>query len=108
MWDRRTLSEEDPKPVGVLAGHMDGITFIEPRGDGRHFLSNSKDQTIKLWDVRKFSNDEAEVETRRAVAKQHWDYRWQRVPSQCEYCQDTCVDIKCLPTCLFWLYQKPN
>ncbi|KAJ1523384.1 hypothetical protein ONE63_001250 [Megalurothrips usitatus] len=80
VWDRRTLSESDPQPVGVLAGHQDGITFIEPRGDGRHFLSNSKDQTIKLWDVRKFSSEDAQEETRQHVASQNWDYRWQKVP----------------------------
>jgi len=30
--------------VGVLAGHTDGITYIDTRGDGRFILSNSKDQ----------------------------------------------------------------
>lgn len=85
VWDRRTLSETDPKPVGVLAGHQDGITYIEPRGDGRHFLSNSKDQTIKLWDVRSFSSEDGQEETRKAVGSNHWDYRWQKVPSKCMY-----------------------
>ncbi|KAJ8925080.1 hypothetical protein NQ315_001252 [Exocentrus adspersus] len=55
VWDRRTMDESSPKSVGVLAGHMDGITFIDSRGDGRHLISNSKDQSIKLWDVRVFS-----------------------------------------------------
>ena len=87
VWDRRTLSETDPKPVGVLAGHMDGITFIEPRGDGRHLLSNSKDQTIKLWDVRAFSSESGQEETRRAVANQQWDYRWQKVPTKLKHSQ---------------------
>ncbi|XP_015191520.1 PREDICTED: DDB1- and CUL4-associated factor 11 isoform X1 [Polistes dominula] len=80
VWDRRTLSETDPHPVGVLAGHMDGITYIDPRGDGRYLVTNSKDQTIKLWDVRAFSDHNAEQNTRNAVANQNWDYRWQRVP----------------------------
>ena len=80
MWDRRALREDNPKPVGVLAGsddrslfwmrmrlsdiltsahlknhfsgHVDGIAFLDPKGDGRHLISNSKDQTIKLWDIR--------------------------------------------------------
>ncbi|KAK3919851.1 DDB1- and CUL4-associated factor 11 [Frankliniella fusca] len=82
VWDRRTLSESDPKPVGVLAGHLDGITFIEPRGDGRHFLSNSKDQTIKLWDVRKFSSEECQRESIKAAANGTWDYRYQQVPTK--------------------------
>jgi len=63
---------------------MDGVTFIEPRGDGRHLLSNSKDQSIKLWDVRRFSGEEALSNTRKAVEEQSWDYRWQGVPKPCE------------------------
>ncbi|XP_033223372.1 DDB1- and CUL4-associated factor 11 isoform X2 [Belonocnema kinseyi] len=82
VWDRRMLSESDPHPVGILAGHMDGITYIDPRGDGRHLLTNSKDQTIKLWDVRAFSDQSGEMNTRKAVANQNWDYRWQRVPKR--------------------------
>lgn len=80
VWDRRTLNESNPKPVGVLAGHMDGITFIDSRGDGRHLISNSKDQSIKLWDVRIFSAPSAAENTLRAVHDQTWDYRWQEVP----------------------------
>lgn len=83
MWDRRTLSDGRPKPVGVLAGHMDGITFIDSRGDGRYLISNSKDQSIKLWDVRVFSNDAAANNTLKAVHEQTWDYRWQEVPKKC-------------------------
>ncbi|XP_017794296.1 PREDICTED: DDB1- and CUL4-associated factor 11 isoform X2 [Habropoda laboriosa] len=82
VWDRRTLNETDPNPVGVLAGHMDGITYIDPRGDGRHLITNSKDQTIKLWDVRAFSNHNAVQSIRRAVRNQNWDYRWQSVPKR--------------------------
>lgn len=82
VWDRRMLSENDPHSVGILAGHMDGITYIDPRGDGRHLLTNSKDQTIKLWDVRAFSDHNGEMNTKKAVANQNWDYRWQRVPKR--------------------------
>lgn len=82
VWDRRTWNESDPHPVGVLAGHMDGITYIDPRGDGRYLITNSKDQTIKLWDVRAFSDQKGERNTRKAVANQNWDYRWQRVPKR--------------------------
>ncbi|XP_063235692.1 DDB1- and CUL4-associated factor 11 isoform X2 [Bacillus rossius redtenbacheri] len=80
VWDRRTLNESLPNPVGVLAGHMDGITYIDPRGDSRHLITNSKDQTIKLWDVRVFSGKGGQDSTRKAVADQNWDYRWQKVP----------------------------
>ncbi|KZC04742.1 DDB1- and CUL4-associated factor 11 [Dufourea novaeangliae] len=61
---------------------MDGITYIDPRGDGRYLITNSKDQTIKLWDVRAFSDNNGELNTRMAVANQNWDYRWQRVPKR--------------------------
>lgn len=37
-------------------GHLEGITFIDSKGDGRYFISNSKDQSIKLWDIRKMSS----------------------------------------------------
>lgn len=82
VWDRRMLNESDPRPVGILAGHMDGITFVDPHSDGRHLITNSKDQTIKLWDVRVFSDQSAEENTRKAVANQNWDYRWQHVPKK--------------------------
>jgi WD repeat-containing protein 23 len=68
------------RPVGVFAGHRDGITFIDSRGDDRYLLTNSKDQTIKLWDMRHFSSDKAIESTKTAVGKQTWDYRWQCCP----------------------------
>ncbi|CAI4223178.1 unnamed protein product [Auanema sp. JU1783] len=83
-WDRRCLREGDNTPVGYFAGHKDGITYIDSRGDSRYLLSNSKDQTIKLWDVRHFSSNEAAEETKRSVSKQNWDYRWQAAPKMIE------------------------
>ncbi|XP_052816129.1 DDB1- and CUL4-associated factor 11-like isoform X2 [Mya arenaria] len=82
VWDRRTLKEGSPVPVGIMAGHYDGITFIDSKGDSRYLLSNSKDQTMKLWDVRNFSPQDAIEQTKRAVSKQRWDYRWQQVPKR--------------------------
>ncbi|XP_025048596.1 LOW QUALITY PROTEIN: DDB1- and CUL4-associated factor 11 [Alligator sinensis] len=82
VWDRRTMREDDPKPVGMLAGHQDGITFIDSKGDARYLISNSKDQTIKLWDIRRFSGREAMEASRQAVTQQNWDYRWQQVPKR--------------------------
>lgn len=85
VWDRRELKENYPKPVGQLAGHKDGIAYLDPRGDGRYLLSNSKDQSIKLWDIRKFT-PEGEVERfAKEVRRQHWDYRWECVPKQMKY-----------------------
>lgn len=40
----------------MFAGHRDGVTYVDSRQDERYLLSNSKDQTIKVWDLRKFSN----------------------------------------------------
>ena len=48
VWDRRMLSEENPNPVGVLAGHVDGITFIDSKVsifiDGFKFDSPSSEK----------------------------------------------------------------
>lgn len=41
VWDRRTLREDRPQPVGHLAGHRDGITFIHSKVGGREALINS-------------------------------------------------------------------
>ncbi|XP_033928423.1 DDB1- and CUL4-associated factor 11-like [Melopsittacus undulatus] len=80
VWDRRSMGQEGARPVGLLAGHRDGVTFLHPRGDSRYVLSNSKDQSCKLWDLRCPTGPNGLEATRRAVAKQGWDYRWQRVP----------------------------
>jgi len=50
LWDTRTKSNE---AAGNFQGHICGIAHIESRGDNRYFLSNSKDQSIKVWDLRK-------------------------------------------------------
>ncbi|KAK5976010.1 DDB1- and CUL4-associated factor 11 [Trichostrongylus colubriformis] len=80
VYDRRAFGELDYQPVGVFAGHRDGITYIDARGDDRYLLSNSKDQTIKLWDLRRFSNEETVRKTVNCVRQQSWDYRWQPAP----------------------------
>ena len=51
-WDRRTLSETSPKSVVKFTGHDQGLTCVSARGDGRYLISNAKDHTIKLWDIR--------------------------------------------------------
>ena len=50
VWDRRSLVRG--KPAGCLPGHTEGITYIAPKGDGRYCISNSKDQSVRLWDLR--------------------------------------------------------
>jgi WD40 repeat protein len=82
LWDRRTMGYEgEEKPVAIFAGHRDGITFIDSRHDDRYFLTNSKDQSIKVWDLRIHSSRTGIDATRRSVKGQKWDYRWQYLPS---------------------------
>ncbi|KAK8204956.1 WD40-repeat-containing domain protein [Phyllosticta capitalensis] len=50
VWDRRSMG--DGKCAGVFLGHTEGITYVDSKGDGRYVLSNGKDQTAKLWDLR--------------------------------------------------------
>ncbi|KAG0480942.1 hypothetical protein HPP92_011800 [Vanilla planifolia] len=62
--------------AGVLIGHLEGITFIDSRGDGRYFISNGKDQALKLWDIRKMSSGA----NCSMPMKSNWDYRWMEYP----------------------------
>jgi WD repeat-containing protein 23 len=50
VWDRRSLG--DRREVGAFVGHIEGITYIDSKGDGRYILSNGKEQSMKLWDLR--------------------------------------------------------
>ncbi|KAD4584483.1 hypothetical protein E3N88_22098 [Mikania micrantha] len=76
VWDRRS-SRSKGKPVGILTGHLEGITHIDSRNDGRYLISNGKDQTIKLWDIRKMSSNVPQTPEFR---KYEWDYRWMDYP----------------------------
>lgn len=76
VWDRRILHS----PVSVLLGHQSGITHVSPRGDGRTILSVSKDQTIKLWDLRKVSSNAA-ISSASETRWKHFDYRFEANPS---------------------------
>lgn len=47
--------------------------------DTRYLISNSKDQSIKLWDMRRFAK-ESTVEKIRTLANNEdfdWDYRYE-------------------------------
>ncbi|CAM8972388.1 unnamed protein product [Rhodiola kirilowii] len=77
VWDRRCLITKG-QASGVLMGHLEGVTFIDSRGDGRYLISNGKDQTIKLWDIRKMSD---KAVRRPRVRDDEWDYRWADYPA---------------------------
>ena len=77
IWDRRILNESNPEPVSVFVGHVHGITFHDSKGDFRYLLTNSKDQSIKLWDTRRPSQTSSVEDAQRVVRinSQMWDYR---------------------------------
>lgn len=76
VWDRRCFVTNG-KAAGVMMGHLEGVTFIDSRGDGRYFISNGKDQAIKLWDVRKMSSN---ISFNPRNRNRDWDYRWMEYP----------------------------
>ena len=51
VFDLRTRSEEE---LYVLSGHSDSITGIDLSPDGEKLISNSMDQSVRIWDVRSF------------------------------------------------------
>ncbi|KAF1809963.1 WD40 repeat-like protein [Eremomyces bilateralis CBS 781.70] len=77
VWDRRSLG--DGRPAGVFLGHTEGVTYVDSKGDGRYVLSNAKDQTAKLWDLRKtMSADEAGKINTLNDYSSGFDYRQER------------------------------
>ena len=80
LWDTRCVRGERDHPVATFPGHVDSVTSLDARFDERHFLSNSKDQTAKLWDVRR-PGDACTIErSKTVVSRQNWDYRWNDAP----------------------------
>lgn len=82
------MDETRYEPVGYFTGHVDGITHIDSKMDGRYLISNSKDQSIKLWDIRSFgqrSHERAAIRMRQSSRMElDWDYRWDEVPHHCK------------------------
>lgn len=80
IWDRRTMGSKSV-PEGVLIGHREGVTYLNSKGDGLQLISNSKDQTLKMWDIRRMKNFEFYKQYRRTHRYQTgFDYRWQPYP----------------------------
>ncbi|EFQ29533.1 WD domain-containing protein [Colletotrichum graminicola] len=76
VWDRRSMG--DGRPAGAFVGHVEGLTYIDSKGDGRYILSNGKDQTMKLWDLRMVMSTAEfdEANPTRLTAHSNFDYRW--------------------------------
>lgn len=57
--------------VGELIGHVVGITSVDSRQDNYYVASNSKDSSVKLWDLRKSESSSAG----KVRANMQFDYR---------------------------------
>lgn len=75
VWDRRSMG--DGREAGAFVGHIEGLTYIDSKGDGRYILSNGKDQTMKLWDLRMVMSTAQFQETnpRQHTRQSDYDYR---------------------------------
>lgn len=80
VWDRRAMRNGRGKSAGVLVGHTEGITYVASKGDGRYCLSNGKDQTMKLWDIRMLMSEAEVGALSRVDYRESWDYRYMRYP----------------------------
>ena len=66
----------DSREAGVFMGHTEGLTYVDSKGDGRYVLSNGKDQTMKLWDLRKMMPTERASEINPSKYTTDFDYRF--------------------------------
>ncbi|KAF2767920.1 WD40 repeat-like protein [Teratosphaeria nubilosa] len=74
VWDRRSLASM--RPAGMFLGHTEGLTYIDSKGDGRYVISNAKDQTCKLWDLRKMINTDVGEKINPQDYTTNFDYRF--------------------------------
>jgi DDB1- and CUL4-associated factor 11 len=72
---RCATASSGQRPAATFIGHTQGLTHVSSREDGRYFLSTSKDQSIKCWDIRVPSSA-----TDRMKRDYSFDYRSGRVP----------------------------
>ena len=80
VWDRRSLG--DQRAAGVFLGHTEGITYIDSKGDGRYVLSNGKDQTMRLFDLRKMVSTETADGVNLQQYTTNFDYRFEDFQDQ--------------------------
>lgn len=74
VWDRRSMG--DSREAGVFVGHTEGLTYVDSKGDGRYVLSNGKDQTMKLWDLRRMISPEKASKINPSDFTTGFDYRF--------------------------------
>jgi WD40 repeat protein len=58
-------------PEGILQGHTEGVAHLHAKGDGRYLISNGKDFTIKMWDIRKMAPGNSGLSSRDRVRPLH-------------------------------------
>ena len=77
-WATENLSIPKIDPSRLLAGHSEGVTYIDTASDGYSLLTNSKDQTIKIWDVRNFSDENSAIQQQSNISdnRNRLDYRY--------------------------------
>lgn len=84
VWDTRSLG--DGREAGAFVGHVEGITYIDSKGDGRYILSNGKDQSMKLWDLRMAMSattyEETDASKPTRTRKYTYDYRVGKYPER--------------------------
>ena len=66
----------DSREAGVFMGHTEGLTYVDSKGDGRYVLSNGKDQTMKLWDLRMMMSTEKSATINPSHHTTGFDYRF--------------------------------
>ncbi|KAI1460071.1 WD40 repeat-like protein [Annulohypoxylon moriforme] len=76
VWDRRSMG--DGREAGAFVGHIEGLTYIDSKNDGRYLISNGKDQSMKLWDLKMMYTTAKfeELNPRRYTRYSEFDYRW--------------------------------
>ncbi|KAI0119771.1 WD40 repeat-like protein [Daldinia grandis] len=78
VWDRRSMG--DGREAGAFVGHIQGLTYLDSKNDGRFLLSNGKDQSMKLWDLKMMYTTARfeELNPRQHTRYTEFDYRWGR------------------------------
>lgn len=74
VWDLRALGMNQ-NCAGYLIGHHSGLTSISSRGDHRYCATNSKDQSLKIWDIRKLASTAHD----KKIDFHNYDYRMENL-----------------------------